>query len=219
MEVCRQCDGRGEMRYARRTVLGEIVSVQACSACQVEGRVVKNKCRSCYGQGRVEGEEVISISVPGGVTEGNYLTVRGGGNAGVKGGAAGDLRIEIRELPDENFKREGHDIYYDCYISFPDAALGTEIEIPTLKGRARIQIEPGTQPGKHLRMRGRGLSNFQSSTRGDQFVRIHVWVPQGLSDAEKKMLESMRRSPSFQPSEKPGKESKSFFSRVKDVFS
>ena len=215
---CTTCNGAGEVRQARQTVLGQIVSVQTCPTCQGEGQVIQQKCSSCGGQGRVKGEETISVSVPPGVVEGNYLSMRGGGNAGIRGGAPGDLRIEIEEVPNDDFIREGLDLYHDCFISFPDAALGADVEVPTLKGRARIQIDPGTQSGKILRMRGRGLPELNTGRKGDQLIRIHAWTPRTLTDEERDTLEAMRTSPSFEPKPDQDGDHRSFFSRVKDVF-
>jgi len=216
--TCSTCNGLGEIRQARQTVFGQFVNVQTCPACLGEGQVIQQKCGTCSGEGRVRGEETITVSVPAGVMEGNYLSMRGAGNAGIRGGSPGELRIEIEELPNEDFVRDGLDLYHDCYISFPDAALGTEVEVPTLKGRARIQIDPGTQSGKILRMRGRGLPELNSGRRGDQMIRIHVWTPRILTDKEAALLESLRTSPSFTPAPNMEEDRKSFFSRVKDVF-
>lgn len=216
--TCHTCNGMGEVRQARQTVFGQFVNVQTCPTCLGEGQIIKNKCSVCGGEGRVKGEETIPIAVPPGVMEGNYLSMRGAGNAGVRGGSPGDLRVEIEEIPSEDFVRDGLDLYYDCYISFPDAALGTEVEVPTLKGRARIQIDPGTQPGKILRMRERGLPEINTRRRGDQMVRIHVWTPRTLTDEERRILKQMRTSPSFTPQPEKEEGGKSFFSRVKDVF-
>ena len=216
--TCGTCNGVGEVRQVSRTVFGQFVNVQACPTCHGEGRIVENKCGNCGGEGRVRGEETIAIPVPAGVMEGNYLTMRGAGNAGIRGGAAGDLRVEIEELPSEAFVRDGLDIYHDVHISFPDAALGTDVEVPTLKGRARLEIDPGTQPGKILRMKGRGLPELQGSRRGDQMVRIHVWTPRDMTSEERDIMEQLRESPSFAPRPEESPDRKSFFSRVKDVF-
>jgi molecular chaperone DnaJ len=156
--------------------------------------------------------------VPPGVLEGHYLTLRGAGNAGLRGGPAGDLRVEIEERAHEHFTREGLDIYYELYLSFPDAALGTDVEVPTLRGRARVQVDPGVQSGKVLRMRDRGLPELNGSRWGDQMVRIHVWTPQRLTEEEERILEKMRGSPSFEPEPDREDRHRSFFSRVKDVF-
>ena len=216
--TCTTCNGMGEVRQARQSVLGQIVSVQTCPTCRGEGQLIQNKCGACHGEGRVKGEETIAIAVPAGAVEGNYLSMRGGGNAGIRGGLAGDLRVEIEEVPSEDFLRDGLDLYHDCFISFPDAALGVDVEVPTLKGRARIQVDPGTQSGKILRMRGRGLPDLNGGHHGDQLIRINVWTPRKLTDEEQAILEQLRGAPSFEPQPDLEEGRKSFFSRVKDVF-
>lgn len=216
--MCPDCDGTGEVRQVSRSVFGQFVNVQACPRCNGEGRIIKDKCDTCGGQGRLEDEEKITINVPPGVMEGNYLTLREAGNAGLRGGAAGDLRIEIEEQPHEHFERDGLDIFYDLHISFPDAALGTEVEVPTLKGKAKLQIDPGIQPGKILRMRGRGLPEFNGSRQGDQLIRVRVWTPQNLSEEQKEVLRTWQASETFVPKPESTEPRKSFFSKVKDVF-
>lgn len=217
--VCPTCQGTGELRHVTRSVFGQFVNVQPCHACQGEGRIIRDKCHACGGDGRVKEEETITITVPAGVLEGHYLTLRGAGNAGLRGGPPGDLRVEIEEIAHEHFVREGLDIIHELYISFPDAALGTDVEVPTLKGRARLKIDAGIQSGRVLRMRERGLPDLNSGHRGDQMVRVHVWTPTALTDEEVRLIEKLRSSPSFEP--RPGKheDRKSFFSKVKDVFS
>ncbi len=217
-DTCSMCNGAGEIRQVSRSVFGQFVNVQTCPNCGGEGRTIRKPCLECKGDGRVKGEETITINVPPGVLEGNYLTMRGGGNAGLRGGPAGDLRVEIEEAPHEHFTREGLDIYYDCHISFPDAVLGTEVEVPTLIGGARLLIEPGIQSGKILRMRGRGLPELNGSRKGDQMVRVHVWTPQNPSTEERRAIEAFRDSESFVPKPEKDENRKSFFSRVKDVF-
>ena len=217
--TCDTCQGTGEIRQVTRSVFGQFVNVQACPNCQGEGRTINDRCKSCQGEGRLKGEETITITVPPGVLEGNYLTLRGAGNAGVRGGGNGDLRVEIEEVKHKHFTREGLDIFFDHYISFPEAVLGTEIEVPTLKGKARLEIDKGMQSGKILRMRGRGLPELNGSGRGDQMVRVHVWIPTALSEDEKNFFEEHRESPSFIPQPGTGQERRSFFSKVKDVFS
>jgi molecular chaperone DnaJ len=217
--TCSTCGGAGEVRQVTRSVFGQFVNVQACPTCQGEGRVLNDKCNSCAGEGRQKGEETIPITVPPGVLEGHYLTLRGAGNVGIRGGETGDLRVEIEEEPHADFVRDGLDIIYDLHISFPEAALGTEAEVPTLKGQARLQIDAGIQSGKILRMRERGLPDLQSSRRGDQMVTVHVWTPTELSDEEKRILKKFGKSESFTPAPESLREEKSFFSKVKDVFS
>lgn len=216
--TCPTCQGAGEVRQVTRSVFGQFVNVQACPGCQGEGRIINDRCKSCNGEGRIKGEETITITVPPGVLEGNYLTLRGAGNAGVRGGSIGDLRVEIEEVPHEHFSREGLEIYYDLYISFPEAALGTEVEVPTLKGRARLDIDAGIQSGKILRMRGKGLPELSGNRRGDQMVRVNVWTPRVMTDEERRFFEEYRESPSFVPKPEKNDGKKSFFSKVKDVF-
>jgi molecular chaperone DnaJ len=217
-QVCSTCEGTGEHRQVSRSVFGQFVNVQPCPDCEGEGRILRSYCSACGGEGRIKGEEEIEIDVPPGVTEGNYLSVRGKGNVGRRGGPSGDLRVEIEEKPHEHFVREDLDIFYDAYVSFPDAALGTEIEVPTLKGKARLQIEPGLQGGKILRMQGRGLPDVNSSRRGDQMVRVHVWTPRDLSEEDRELLEELRGSDAMEPDPDRSRSTKSFFNRVKDVF-
>lgn len=218
-QTCPTCNGSGEFRQVSNSFFGQFINVQPCPTCDGEGRVITEKCPSCEGEGRVKGEEPITVEVPAGVGQGHYLQVRGAGNAGQRGGAAGALRVEIEEAPHEHFTRDGLDLYYDLYLSFPDAALGTEVEVPTLKGRAKLQIDPGIQGGRILRMRGRGIPELGGgSRRGDELVRVHVWTPQGLSAEQRDALDRLRHDDAFQP--RPDERSKkSFFSRVRDVFS
>jgi len=218
-ETCSTCKGAGEVRQVSRTVFGQFVNVQACPTCRGEGKIIREPCENCSGEGRTKGEETINITVPAGVLEGHYLTLRGAGNAGQRGGSSGDLRVEIIEKQHEHFTREGLDIFYELHISFPDAALGTEVEVPTLKGRARLQIDAGVQSGKILRMRERGIPDIESSRIGDQMVRVRVWTPTTLTDEEREGLEGLRDAESFQPDPDSLGDRRGFFSRVKDVFS
>ena len=216
-ENCSTCQGTGELRQVSRSVFGQFVNVRPCPTCHGEGRKLKNLCPECRGEGRQRGEDVIPIAVPPGVAEGNYFRIRGAGNAGARGGPAGDLLVEVSEKAHKYFEREGNDIYYDLHLSMPDAALGAEVEVPTLKGSARLKIDAGIQAGKTLRMRERGIPNLDGGRRGDQMVRVHVWTPQNLTSEERATLEKMRESASFKPRPEKGGE-KSFFSRVKDAF-
>jgi molecular chaperone DnaJ len=218
--MCSTCDGNGEVRQVSRSAFGQMVNVQTCPTCGGEGRLVENECHECGGEGRRKQEETISVTVPAGALEGHYLTLRGQGNAGRRGGPAGDLRVEIKEKAHEHFAREELDVYYDLHLSFPEAALGTEIEVPTLKGQARLQIDPGTQAGKILRMKGRGLPDVSQRGRtGDQMIRVHVWTPQNLTDEQRDQIEAWRGDDAFAPRpEEKGGPQKSFFRRVKDVF-
>ena len=201
--MCPKCDGTGEIRQVSQSVFGQFVNVQACPQCNGEGRIIENPCDDCGGEGRVEGEETIKINVPPGVMEGNFLTISDAGNAGLRGGLTGDLRIEIKEKQHDDFVRDGLDIYTDVHLSISEAALGTEVEVPTLKGRARLQVDPGTQAGRILRMRERGIPDLNSSQRGDQMIRVHVWTPEKLNDEEIDMLEELSDHENFQPDPDP----------------
>ncbi len=216
LKQCTICNGTGEERRVRHTPLGQIVSVSECRGCQGEGQIIEEKCPDCRGQGRLDGESSIKVKIPAGVEDGMAINLRGQGHAGARGGRSGDLRIEILEKAHEHFIRRGSDLIYNLEISFPDAALGAEIEIPTLAGRANITIPQGIQSGKILRMQGRGLGQLRTTRKGDQLVQVHVWTPQNLASTDKKILEELQKSDTFQPAESA--KNKSFFSKVKDAF-
>ena len=215
-DTCPTCQGAGEVRQVASSFFGQFVNVTPCPTCDGEGRVITSTCTVCAGEGRVKGEETVTIDVPPGVSSGQYLQIRGSGNAGLRGGPAGNLRVEIDEEEHEHFTRDGLDVVHDLYLSFPDAALGTEANVPTLKGRAKLQVDAGIQSGRVLRMRGRGLPEVGGGRRGDQMVHVHVWTPQDLSSGLREALEQLRLEPDLKP--QPGKDGKrSFFSRVKDA--
>lgn len=215
--TCGTCNGMGEVRQVSRTMFGQFINVQACPTCMGEGRTVKNKCSKCAGEGRVKGEETVKVKIPSGVSNGNYITLRGQGNAGIRGGENGNLIVLLEEVEHKDFIREGNDIYHDLSISVPDAILGTEIEVPTLKGSAKIKIEEGTQPGKLLRLRGKGITGLNSNVAGDQYVRVNIYIPTELSSDDRKKVEGLRSSKHFDPKRMETKE-KSFFEKIKDVF-
>ena len=215
--TCPTCQGVGEVRQVSNSFFGQFVNVQPCPTCEGEGRVIEDKCHVCAGEGRVKGEETVTVEIPAGISGGHYLQIRGAGNAGVRGGAPGALRVEIDEQPHEHFVRDGLDVIHDLYLSFPDAALGTEATVPTLAGRAKLQIDAGVQGGRVLRMRGRGLPEVGGGRRGDQLVRVHVWTPESLSGPLRQTLEQLRLEPDLKPAPKKG-ERKGFFGRVKDAF-
>lgn len=216
-ETCGTCNGMGEIRQVTRTMLGQMVNVQPCPTCHGEGRIIKNKCKACNGEGRENGEETIKVNIPFGVSNGNYITLRGQGNAGRRGGKSGDLIVLIEEKEHEHFIREGNNIYYDLGLSIPDAILGSEQEVPTLKGKAKLKIDAATQPGKLLRMRGKGIRGLNNSADGDQYVRINVYMPKNLTNQEKSTIESLKDLQNFSASNQT-KEEKSFFHKMKDVF-
>ena len=214
--TCGTCKGSGQVRRVTSSFLGQMQTITTCPTCNGEGQIIASKCKACHGNGTQHGEEVISINIPAGVGEGMQLTVSGKGNAAERGGIPGDLLIVIEETPHEYLLRDGDHLIYDLYISFIDATLGTAIEVPTLEGKAKIKIDPGTQGGKVLRLKGKGIPAINSYSRGDLLVNINVWTPQQLSSEEKKTLEKFRESENFIP--KPGKGDKSFFERMKEYF-
>ena len=217
IETCGTCRGSGMVNRVTQTPFGMMQTAVQCPTCSGSGQTIKSPCNVCKGDGRVFGEEMIEMDIPAGVHEGIQLSMSGKGNAGAKGGAPGDLVITIEETQHEDFSREGNNIHYELFLNIADAALGTKIEVPTLDGRARVTIPPGTQSGKVFRLKDKGLPALQSYQRGDQLIHVNVWTPKKLSDEDRRMLEKLRDMPNFNPA--PGKEDKSFFERMKDVFS
>lgn len=215
LRTCTSCNGSGQVRRVTNTILGQMITASTCPACQGSGRVIEQSCDSCHGKGVVQQEEVVSVRIPAGAVGGMQLSMRGKGNYPAGGGAPGDLIILIEEIEDETLKRDGNNIVYDLYISFIDATLGTTVEVPTIDGKVKIKIEPGTQSGKILRLRGKGIRDIDGYL-GDQLIHINVWTPQNLSQEEKYILEQLRQSPNFQPN--PGKNDKGFFERIREFF-
>ncbi len=216
-QSCSTCGGSGQVRKVTSTFLGQMQTVSTCPSCNGEGTTITAKCGSCKGEGRVYGEETISIEIPAGVQEGMQLSMSGKGNAGERGGPNGDLIIQIEEESHEVLHRDGLNVAYDLYISFPDAVFGTQVEVPTIDGRAKIKIPAGTQSGKIFRLKGKGFPEVQGYHRGDQLINVNVWTPQSLSAEEKQALEKFNSSGNFKPN--PAKGEKSFFDRVKEAFS
>lgn len=213
---CATCGGSGQVRRVTQTILGQMQTTSTCPTCNGSGSQITSKCTSCHGDGIVRGEETITINIPAGVSEGMQLSMSGKGNAGPNGGIPGDLIILIEEIPHEILKREGNNVVYDLHLNFADAALGCSIEIPTIEGKAKIKIEPGTQSGKLLRLKGKGLPEVNAYHRGDEIIHVNLWTPKALSSEERETLERLKESPNFKP--QPGKNDKSFFERMKEYF-
>jgi molecular chaperone DnaJ len=211
-KTCPVCNGSGEVRSVSRSVFGQFVNIQTCNNCGGEGVVVDNPCKKCRGDGRVQEEVNVKIDVPGGVYEGSYMTLRGEGNSGRKGGPSGDLLVMFQELPHKYFTRNGDDILYEIFISYPDAVLGTEVEVPTFKGKAKLKIEAGTPPGKLLRMRDKGIKHLNSSGHGDQMVKVNIDVPRKINSKEKQLLKELADLPNIKVT--GGSDGKSFFKRM-----
>ena len=217
VQTCGTCGGSGQVRRVQNTFLGQMQTVTTCPTCNGEGSTVTHKCTACKGDGRVYGEETVTIDIPAGVQEGMQLSLSGRGNAGERGGSAGDLIVLIEEEPHPQLHRDGLNVAYDLHISIPDAVFGTQVEVPTIDGRAKIKIPPGTQSGKIFRLKGKGFPNVNSYEKGDQLIQVNVWTPQHVSDEEKRMLEKLQASENFKP--KPEKNDKSFFDKVREMFS
>ena len=214
--TCGTCNGSGQVTRVTNTFLGQMQTASTCPTCNGQGSVITNKCKKCNGKGVERGEAVIPINIPAGVEDGMQLQVSGQGNMGNRGGVAGDLLVVIEEKPHDYFQREGQNLHYDLFVNFVDVALGTQIVVPTLKGKVKIKLEEGTQSGKLLRLRGKGLRSVNAYGTGDIIVNVNVWTPQKLSSDEKKILEKLRDSENFKPN--PGKKDKGFFERVKEYF-
>lgn len=217
--ACPQCQGSGELRQVSRSMFGQFVNITTCPSCEGEGTIVKDPCPTCKGEGRTQGESTIKVSVPAGVSQDNYIPLRGQGNAGRRGGPDGDLLVVIEEKDHESFTRNGDDILYDLFVSFPTAVLGGDVEVPTLAGRARLTIEPGTPGGRMLRMRDRGIPHLNGYGRGDQLVRVNIWVPSKTNAKEKELLKDLDSMQHITPTEEERKGSKSFFAKVRQAFS
>lgn len=213
---CATCQGQGQVKRVVQTMLGQMVSSSTCPTCHGEGKVVTSKCDVCHGEGRQLAEEIIPINIPAGVAEGMQLSMSGKGNFPERGGVPGDLLIQIEEEPHELLKRDGNNVVLDQYISIVDAALGASLEVPTIEGKVKVKIDPGTQAGKILRLRGKGIPDLNGYGKGDQLIHINVWTPKSVTSEERAALEKLRSSPNFTPS--PGKNEKGFFEKVKEYF-
>lgn len=214
--TCSHCHGTGQVTRVTSTFLGQMQTTSTCPYCNGEGQTITNKCNTCSGSGTMKGEEVISLNIPAGVSEGIQLSVGGKGNMAPRGGIPGDLIVQIEEIPHPELVRDGTNILYEHYISFPEAALGTSIEVPTIDGKVRIKIDPGTQGGKVLRLKGKGVPSLNGYGRGDQLINISVWTPRNLSRQEQEIMENLMKSDNFRPH--PGARDKSFFDRMKEYF-
>ncbi len=209
---CPQCNGAGQVQQVSRSMFGQFVSVTPCNNCGGTGEVISSPCTTCSGSGRVEEQATISVKIPAGVSEGNYIPLRGEGNAGMRSGESGDLMVMIEERPHERFVRHGGDIITEVPITFAMAALGGDIDIETLEGHVKLKIPAGTQSGKMLKLRGLGLGRLRSSGRGDLLVKVSLWTPTSLTDEQRLLYEKLRHV----EGEVPSKVSKSIFERLRE---
>jgi molecular chaperone DnaJ len=213
--TCSTCHGSGVVTRVTNTILGQMQTTTTCPTCNGEGKTITKKCPHCNGEGIVSDEEIITIKIPAGVAEGMQLSMQGRGNAARRGGINGDLLVVIEEEEDPNLIRDENDVIYNLFLSFPTAALGGTVEVPTIDGVAKVKIDPGTQPGKVLRLRNKGLPSVNGFGTGDELVHVNVYVPENLTDKEKKLLSEMEKSPNFEPSKSA---KKSVFNKFKKMF-
>lgn len=214
--TCSSCNGTGQVIRVSQTILGQMQTSSTCPQCHGTGQMMTNRPKGSNEHGLVRKEEVMEIDIPAGVEEGMQLNISGRGNAAPAGGVPGDLLVVIEEKAHPHFKRNGDNLHYDLYVNFVDAALGGKAEIPLIEGKAKIKLEPGTQSGKLVRLRGKGLPNVHNNRKGDLIANINVWTPKELSKEEKELLEKLRKSQNFKP--QPGDKEKGFFQRVAEMF-
>ncbi len=211
--TCSTCHGSGRVTQVKNTILGQMQTTSSCPTCHGDGKIITDKCSHCAGEGVLRDEEVISIKIPAGVGEGMQMTVTGKGNAARRGGINGDLLVVITEEDHPELLRDGNNLIYNLFLSFPEITLGTTAEIPTVDSKVKVKIDPGTQPEKILRLRGKGLPDINGYGKGDLLVRIHVWIPKKLSSEERKTLEKLLTSPGFKGA--PSSSEKSFFEKMR----
>ena len=217
IKTCSACNGTGQVQRVVNTFLGQTVTYSTCQQCGGEGKVISNPCRSCGGTGLVRKRETIKVKIPAGVEAGMQMNISGEGHAAKNNGVNGDLLVVIEEQEHPNLKREGNNLYCTKIVSLPDAILGGEVEVPGIDGSYKIKVEPGTQSGTVVRLRGRGLPTVNGyGGTGDLYVKIAVWIPKKLEKDDKAVIESLRNKESFKPN--PTKEDKSFFDKLKDLF-
>ena len=216
---CRNCGGSGEERQVQRSVFGQFVSVAPCRACGGEGRTIEEPCTSCRGEGRVRDTNELEVEVPAGVSSENFLTLRGQGNAGPRGGPKGDVIVLLEVQDDPRFKRDGENLLFELPVTFSQAALGDSLEVPTVECTIRLTVPPGIQSGEVLRLRGQGLPGLHGRGRGDQLVRVRIWTPQKLTKDQERILWEFRELEEAPPEDAMKEEERGFWSKVKEAFS
>jgi molecular chaperone DnaJ len=210
---CNTCKGTGEVRRAQRSFFGQFVSVAPCPTCSGEGDVVSSPCKKCKGEGRVRSEHKLPVEIPAGVATGQYMTVRGMGNAGARGGGRGDLLVVFEVEDDPRFERDGEDLFSEVLVSYPQLVLGGDIEVPALTGAVSLRVPPGTQSGQMFRLRGRGLPRLQNAGQGDLNVRVQLWVPEHLSSEEEALVRKLGEV----QAQTPQSREKSFWTRMREA--
>ncbi len=215
--TCTTCNGQGEVREVTRSMFGQFINITACPSCNGTGQVIKERCEKCNGEGRSEIEDSVTVNIPPGVEEGNYLPVKGKGQAGKQGGPAGDLIIIITEKEHPHFTRRGDDILYELKLSYPEAAMGTDATVPTLFGEEKVKIHAGTQPGTTIKLKDKGIPHLNSYGKGTQVVYVNVYVPEKLNSNEKEMLKQLDDSPNIAPQKKAKEKPKDLFEKIRDI--
>lgn len=216
-ETCPTCKGRGQVVTMRNSFLGQMQTITTCPNCRGEGTLIKKKCSCCNGEGITKGEEIIELDIPAGVAEGMQLSVRGKGNAGAHNGIAGDLIILIEEEKNAQLERDGNNLIYNLFISIPQAALGCNVDVPCVGGTINIKIPAGTQSGDIIRIKGKGLPEINSYSKGELVVNVNVWTPKRLSKEEEQIMKTLLDSDNFKP--RPDANDKSVFDKIRDFFS
>ena len=214
-KTCPRCHGTGYVETVQQTFMGAMRSTTVCPECNGEGKIISEPCTYCGGTGVEKKDEIVEFHIPAGVEDGMVLTMRGQGNAPRHGGVNGDLLIKIQEEKDPELIREGDDLIYNLMLDIPTAVLGGSAEVPMVDGKARVKIAPGTQPGKVLRLRGKGLPKFQSTSKGDLLVNVMVYMPENINDTEKAAIESLKDNPNIVPDKST---SQRIFSRLRHIF-
>lgn len=216
LTTCTTCNGSGVVTRVANTILGQMQTRTTCPTCNGDGKIISKKCAFCNGEGIVRDEEVITIRIPAGVAEGMQLSMQGKGNAARRGGVNGDLLILVEEEQNQELIRDENDLIYNLFINFPMAVLGGSVEVPTVDGMAKVKIEPGTQPGKVLRLRNKGLPSVNGYGTGDLLVNVNVYVPENVSESERKTISELQQSPNFEPSKEARKNVLNRFKRMFD---
>jgi len=216
--ICATCQGSGEERQAQRTVFGQFISVVPCRTCRGEGRVIEERCPQCHGEGRARSQRPIKVEIPPGVTSENFITLRGEGNVGLRGGPRGEVLVLIEVEEDARFVRDGAHLRYDLPITYSQAVLGDEAEVPTVDGTVRVTIPKGIQSGEVLRLRGHGLPELHGRSKGDQLVRIVVWTPDRLTPEQEEAIRALQEVEDPAPEQLDGDSGRSIWSRVKEAF-
>ncbi len=215
--TCSTCGGTGQVTRIQNSFFGRVQTTSVCPSCNGEGKIITSKCPYCNGEGIIKKEEIVEIDIPAGVENGMQLRVSGKGNAARHGGINGDLIVIIHEIEDQNILRDGNNLYYELNVSFIEATLGTTKEVPTIDSKVKIKIDPGTQPNKVLRLKGKGIKDINGYGKGDFFININVYVPKNLSREEKNIFEKLKDSPNFVPP-KNETNKETFFRKMRDIF-